>query len=320
MAKLIKKSLLLGVILLAIFAGFMVLSANSAYREKMAFWTISGEYPAGEGEVENYIKSIQTTKAYTKLILGDSVCNQLLNGLQEVNEEYCIVGNNRGVTIAGQYLLLNEFFKTHENVTDVYLIVGLDALETNIDITYGYQYVVIPFSRIHALDNLNDETLDEMSHTFGSVFLNPYVAQTIGDSNVGRKLYLNYLKQRYAESNPTAGQYGVLSEVTVTYLMKMQALCEEKGATLHLLPDPLVDTEYRHNQAALLETEFVSYGFDTCFPDYFRLIQYYPQEQFVDGVHFGPGYDTQDVYNEKIRQIYMEAGYLEGLCLDLTSN
>lgn len=320
MEKLIKKSLLLGGILLVVMLGFVVLSAKSPYREKLAILTMSEAYPAGEGEVEEYIRSVQTDNDYTKLILGDSVCNQLLNDLQEYNDEYCIVGNNRGLTIAGQYLLLNEFLKTHEDVTDVYLIVGLDALESNIDITYGYQYVVVPFSRINTLGELEEETLKEMSGTFGALFLNPNVAQTIGDSSVGRKLYLNYLKQKYADENPTASTYGKLANTTVVYLKKIYEMCESNGINLHLLPDPLADSDYRREQARLLELEFEINGLTEYYPEYFSLIQYYPGEQFSDGVHFGEGYNSQEEYNQKIQEMYLEAGYLEGLYLDLPAN
>ena len=127
MTKLIRKSLLLCVIVGVILLLFFVLSAKDSYREKVALWTMSGEYPAGKGETEGYIDHVQ-----------------------EYNDDYWIVGNNRGLTMVGQYLLLNEFLKAHENVTDVYVIVGLDALESKIDITYGYQYVVVPYTRIGA--------------------------------------------------------------------------------------------------------------------------------------------------------------------------
>lgn len=318
MGKLFKKSLLLSGILFALILSMLLLSAKSPYREKMAYWTMSEDYPAGEGEVEAYIQSVRTEKDYTKLILGDSVCNQLFNNLQEYNGEYCIVGNNRGLTMAGQYLLMNEFLNTHENVTDVYLIVGLDALESEIDITYGYQYVVVPFSRIGVLDELEDETLDEMADTYGTLFLNPTVAVTIGDSSVARKLYLNYLKQKYATENPTAVTYGNLSDTTVLYLNKMYEMCDSKGIALHLLPDPLADTEYRREQADLLLTQFEETGLKERFPEYFSMIQYYPLKQFVDGVHFGEGYNNQTVYNEKIQELYLSEGYIDGLCLDET--
>lgn len=320
MAKLVKKSLLLCGIMTVILLGFFVLSATETYRDKLAFWTMSGDYPAGKGEVEAYIAQAQSDMPYTKLILGDSVCNQMLNDLQEYNDEYCIIGNNRGLTMAGQYLLLNEFLKWHENVTDVYIIVGLDALESEIDITYGYQYVVVPFSRIDVLDSLEAETLEEMSDTFGFWALQPKVAEVIGDSSVGRKLYLNYLKQKNTNVSETDAEYGELSNTTIVYLEKMYEMCEQQNITLHLLPDPLADNSLRYEQAQLLEEDFKRTGLSEHFSEYFSLIHYYPNEEFMDGVHFGELYDTQEIFNNKIREIYMDAGYLEGLCLDFTSN
>lgn len=272
MTKLIRKSLLLCVIVGVILLLFFVLSAKDSYREKVALWTMSGEYPAGKGETEGYIDHVQEQNSDTKLILGDSVCNQMFNHLQEYNDDYCIVGNNRGLTMVGQYLLLNEFLKAHENVTDVYVIVGLDALESKIDITYGYQYVVVPFTRIGALNNLEKETIDEMSDLFGAWALQPEVAKIIGDSNPARKLYLNYLKEKYGEETPTHAEYGELSDTTILYLTKMHEMCEARNIALHLLPDPLADNDLRHEQKQLLKEEFERTGLDAYFPDYFSMI------------------------------------------------
>ena len=313
MAKLVKKSLLLCMVLVVLVHGFFLLSAQSPYREVISFWTMSADYPAGEGEVEDYIKKVQKQSGYTKLILGDSVCNQMFNNLQEYNDDYCIVGNNRGLTVAGQYLLLNEFLKSHDKVTDVYLIVGLDTLESSIDITYGYQYVVIPFSRIDALRELDDRTIEQMTDTFGAAFLNRKTVQVIGDSNVARKLYLNYLKKKYENQSVNRSEYGLISDVTVLYLEKMYLLCEENDITMHLLPNPLVDNEYRHKQANLLEEDFKEAGLAEYFPDYFSLIQYFPKEEFVDGIHFGGDYANRESLNEKIQELYLEKGYMEGL-------
>lgn len=325
MAKLVKKSLLLGSILLVVLLAFFVVSAKEPYRSTIAFWTMSGEYPAGKGAVEAYIDSVQEENAYTKLIIGDSVCNQLFNDLQEYNDEYCIVGNNRGLTMAGEYLLFDEFLKSHEVVTDVYVIVGLDALMSEIDITYGYQYVVVPFSRIGALANLEDETLEQMSDTFGAWALQPMVAEVIGDSSVGRKLYLNHLKQQAAEKKETedavtdSAEY-TLSDTAITYLEKMYQVCQEHGISLHLLPTPLSDNGYRHKQAQSLEEEFKRIGFDKYFPEFFSMIPYYPEEMFSDGVHFGGEYDSQEVFNDMIQKHYLDAGYVEGLSLDFNTN
>lgn len=313
MKRFIGKLIIFVCIFAVIVLGLEVLSTKAPYRGWLAFLTESGDYPAGEeGEVEQYIGQIREEGAYTRLVVGDSVCYQMTNGLRDINGDYSLVGNNRALTIAGEYLLIQEFFNTHENITDVYVIVGLDMLQTSVDITYGYQYVVIPFSRMGLIQNLDEELTEEMEGTFGKFFMQKYVAESIGNSSVDRKLYLNYLKEKYAKI-PYEDPERAISDTAYRYLLKIADLCEEQGATLHLLPDPLADNDYRHDQAERLKKDFEELGLTELFPNYFDEIMYYPEEQFIDGIHFAPPYDEQQELNRKLQEIYLDRGYMEGL-------
>lgn len=48
---------------------------------------------------------------------------------------------------------------------------GPDLLQTSIDATYSYSYVVLPFLQADLLGELDEETAEEMEETFGSFFL-----------------------------------------------------------------------------------------------------------------------------------------------------
>lgn len=301
----------------AILLGLDVLSAVPPFRQWFAYITDSSDYYAGEDDdVTRYISQVREQGEYTKLVVGDSVCFQLTNGLRDCNQEYSLVGNNRALSIAGEYLLTREFLETHEGITDVYLIVGLDSLQTNIDVLYGYQYVVMPFTREDLISNLDDNTIDEMNHTFGTLFMQKPVSRLVACSSVNRKLYLNYIKEHKGVLDPNEGKGIVLSEVAVQYLQKIYDLCEEHDVTLHLLPDPLADNDWRHEQATALQEDFAVRGLDELFPNYFDEITYYPEEQFVDGIHFGEPYNTQEEFNRKLQELYMDRGYLDGLVLE----
>ena len=290
------------------------LSATERFREVFAYLTESSDYYAGpEDEVAEYIGFVREEGDYTRLIVGDSVCNQMLNNMHDRNTEYCIAGNNRALTVAGEYLLVREFLELHEGITDVYLIIGLDALQADIDTTYGYGYVVIPFLRERMLQNLEEETLDEVEERFGYLFVQRPVAMLVGNSSVNRKLYSTYIKD-HTPVVPYTGQIE-LSNLAATYLVKINTLCEEYGAVLHLLPDPLADNESRHIQEEGLKIDFAVRGLDELFPNYFNEIMFYPDEQFGDGIHFGEPYNEQSVMNEKIREMYLDHGYLDGIVL-----
>lgn len=324
MVRFVKKLCLFAALFCVLLLALFWLSGRPRFRLWFAKITGSVEYVAGEGEAEAYIRKVSAEASpeapCTTLILGDSVCNQMFNSLQEGNPSICIDGNNRGMTLAGEYLLLDEFLRHQDGVTDVWLIVGPNMLQSDIDVLYGYQYVVIPFARYDMLDRLEPETTAYMKDLYGSLFLNKTVASMIGDSNVGRKLYLNYLKEKYAVKK--AGESGEsgrypLSMTARIYLPKIAELCGEHQITLHLLATPQADNEYRRDEAdeLLQYVEETEPEYADLFADYFDTLVFYPEEQFADGIHFGGEYDCQGHFNDLIEEMYQEQGYLRDLVL-----
>ena len=148
-----------------------LLSATERFRGAFAALTDSSGYEEeAEREVAAYLAKSRTPGSYTKLLVGDSVCAQMTEAFYDCNQQYCLVGNNRALTMAGEYLLVKEFLETHENVSEVWLMAGPDLLQTSIDATYSYSYVVLPFLQADLLDELDEETAEEMEETFGSLF------------------------------------------------------------------------------------------------------------------------------------------------------
>lgn len=298
-----------------LFLGFEYLSITEGYRHFIAIITDSKEYitiNTGADEIKPYIEKVQEKNGYTKLIIGDSVCRQMFNGLQEYNEEYCIVGSNAAITMAGQYILAELFLENHENVTDIYLIIFPSTLQSTFDTKYGYQYTVMPFVETDTLQRLDENTIRQMESVYGKLFMDYKVVWLIDRSGFNRKVYLNQLAQ-----NVKLESEGVISNTSLQYIEKMKVLCESKGVTLHFLPAPFADTEQRHKlvdeqlRNAYEETVLQEY-----FPDYLEQVWFYPEEQFSDGAHFGGDYANQQAYNEKIREMYVDKGMLEGLCFE----
>ena len=295
---------------------FDLLSATERFRGVFATLTDSSDYEEGaEREVTAYLAKSRTPGSYTKLLVGDSVCAQMTEAFFDCNQQYCLVGNNRALTMAGEYLLVKEFLETHENVSEVWLMTGPDLLQTSIDATYSYSYVVLPFLQADLLGELDEETAEEMEETFGSFFLKKPVAELIAGSAVNRKLYLNYVKEREealekgeSRENQTVG----MSDLAERYLRKIYELCDAQGVACYLIPDPLADTPARRKQVEQIRQDFETRGLERLFPDYFSEITYYPADQFSDGIHFGRPYNTKEVYREKLRELYLDRGYLDG--------
>ena len=135
---------------------------------------------------------------------------------------------------------------------------GPDLLQTSIDATYSYSYVVLPFLQADLLDELDEETAEEMEETFGSLFLKKPVAELIAGSAVNRKLYLNYVKEREEalEKGESREQTVGMSDLAERYLRKIYELCDAQGVACYLIPDPLADTPARRKQVEQIRQDF----------------------------------------------------------------
>jgi hypothetical protein len=319
LARFVKKLGLFALLSVVLLFTLFWLSGHPPFREWFAKLTGSADYKAGEGEAEQYIRKVAADASgdvpCRVLILGDSVCNQMFHSLQDCNPSFCIDGNNRGMTLAGEYLLLDEFLRHHNEVTDVYLFIGTDMLRSDIDTIYGYQYVVIPFARYDMLERLAPETIETLTELYGSLFLNKTVACMIGNSSVGRKLYLNYLKEKNEVAEVGAIEQQWLSETARIYLPRIHALCRERQITLHLLATPQADNPVNTEQVAAMRDYLETSEYAEYFAEYFQTLAFYPEEQFADGIHFGGAYNTQAYFNRLIEELYQEQGYLDTLIL-----
>lgn len=315
MRKFVVKSFAFLVVLIVLFLGIEALSVSDEYRFVIARLTNSEQYiqvNTGSDEIKPYIQKVQEKNDYTKLIIGDSVCHQMYAYLQEYNDDVCIAGTNAGITMAGQYIIAEQFLENHENATDIYLIVIPGSLRQTFDTNYGYQYTVMPFAETDTLQLLDDNTIEQMESVYGKLFMKKEIVWLIDRSAINRKLYLNEIK-KIAKLRDE----GYVSDAAIQYIDKLKKLCEEKGVELHLYPGPVRDTEDMHDYVEnLFRGEYEESVLFKHYPEYVNGIWYYPEEQFRDGVHFGGEWANQEAYNEKIKEMYRGTELVESLLFE----
>lgn len=296
MKKLFIKGCIVCILCVCFVTGLLYLSVKQPYRDIIASVTASQAYAAkldASGEVVAYIKKAQQNDHSTKLIVGDSVCNSLFGELEELNPDYTILGCNKGITMAGQYILTRRYLDTHEHATDVYLIVITNSLITGFDTEFGYQYAVVPFVKTGTISLLEDHTVEEMKQLYLAPFLHERVIDAVERSPLIKKLYLNLEK----EIRPTKLTLA-FPDVTIEYIQKMYELCKERGVSMYLIPPPLADTKERREVEEVLKAEYEDSPLYQLFPDYYDHYLYYPAELFPDGIH--PNVD-RSVKNEMVR-------------------
>lgn len=310
MRVLCRKIILFVVLLLGVSFGIVFLSAYNPFDVFLMNVINASDYEKNEGlrEIAPYIEKVQQRDGTTKLIVGDSMCHQMFNGLQKYNSDYTIVGSNGAITLAGQYLLVNEYLKNHENVTDICMFFFPGSLSRSYDTKLGYQYVVMPFGNYNLLTDLEPNTIEDMASVYGEVFLNQKVINWMEKSAVGKKIYYNLLKESgigYVEKSKL--------EIANQYVKKIYELCEQNNIRLHFYPSPVAE----HNKETInsVENGYYDTWLGECFPDFFEKIYYFPDEQAEDGVHFSGEYAEQKKYNDWIRKICEGSELLNSLKL-----
>lgn len=308
-----KKFILFALLLILFWLGLDYLSMNDPWRMVFARLTNSDELislNAGTDEIIPYINKVRSQDNTTVLILGDSVCHQMFQGLQEYNENICIAGSNAAISMTGQYILAEEYIKNHPDATGIYLFILPTSLCNTFDTQWGYQYTVMPFVATDTLKLLDQDTINIMETVYGSCFLNPQMVQLIDKSAVNRKLYLNLLQKYRTGYTPKT-----TFEIADQYIRKIYELCQKNNIEFHMCSCPVSDSQFQYVED--LKASYSTTWMATCFPDYFNTILTFPDEQTQDGIHFAGEYETQEHYNDKISKILANSGLSDVLTMNL---
>lgn len=308
MKKLLWKSILFFTIIGTLCAGIIFLSTKEAFRPGIARLTGSEEF-LDESEMLPYFERATQADKTTQLVIGDSVCRQMFSGLFGYNPEKSFLATNAALMMPGQYLLAREYLESHEETTDVYLVMHPLTLTRTFDLEWGYRYAAMTYVETGGIPWLEESTVDAMKGAYGAFFLREDVVRLAEASPVCRRLCLNYIHANgkpYEQSEPF--------EIADIYVKKLYELCQERGAVLHLYSSPVA--LYYREQVAELEASYEKTWMSDCFPRYLEDIWYYPSEWSEDLSHFSGEYAQRDKLNEVIEQAYGDTGLGQGLKLE----
>lgn len=307
MRKFLLKGFLFVAIIFCICTFILFLSVKEPTRTIFAGWTESETF-MDSNEMLPYFERAVKQDGTTQLVIGDSICRQMFSGLSEYNPQTSILATNAALMITGQYLLAEEYLKSHPEATDVFLVMHPLTITRTFDTEWGYRYAAMTYVETDTLRFLDENTVEAMESVYGSFFMRKNVVRLIEDSPVCRKLYLSYINfngEDYVQDS--------FFEIADQYIKKLYDLCEENGAELHLYSSPV--SEYYREQMEELSVEYGETWMSSQYPDYFDDILYYPSEWTEDMSHFSGEYAERGRLNEIIERAYEETELLEKLKL-----
>lgn len=275
------------------------------------------EVNGGPAEIIPSIEMVQKNDQYTKLVIGDSVCCGVFNGLRGHNSDYLMLGTNQAITLTGQYLLAEQFVEYHKDATDIYLIIVESSFGRDFDMKYGYQYAVMPFVETNLFGKLDKETIKSAEESYGKIFLNKRAVEVIDYSEMNRKIYLNLL---YEYGKEPCNEQQFVSDNAIRNLLNLEKLCKDNNVTLHVLPAPMPDTAGMQDVLLKQKQELEKYDIKEITEKYYASVTLYPEEYFPDGTHPGGDYGTREELNKMILDLKEKSGELEGLILGAEDN
>lgn len=307
MKKFVVKASLFCIILFALCIFVLYLSAKEPTRALLAELTKSEEYLV-PNEMLPYFEQARKQDHTNRLIIGDSICRQMFTGLGEYNPETKILATNAALMITGQYLMAEEYLKSHPETTEVFLVMHPMTITRTIDTEWSYRYAAMTYVETNTLQYLDENTVEAMTDTFGSFFMNKKVVQAAEVSPIIRKVCLNYInanRQNYVQSSPF--------EIADQYVKKLHELCKEKDIAFYFYSSPVAEF-YREDVEALAES-YENTWMSTQYPDYLRNIYYYPDDWTEDMSHFSGSYAERGKLNEIMEQAYGQTELLESVRL-----
>lgn len=303
MKKILLKGILFCAAILFICTYLLKLSAQEPTRARIAKWTKSTDYSADSGMLPFFDRA-RLQDGTTLLVMGDSVCRQMFNGLEEFNPNTSILATNAALMITGQYVLAEEYLQSHPDATDIFLVMHPLTMIRTFDMEWSYRYSVMTCVETDTLQYLDEDTIDVLKGVYGGFFLNKKVVQMIEASPVCRKLALTYLN-----SNRDSYVQSSSFEIADKYVKKLYDLCQEKNVDLHLYASPSTEA-YREQIEGLAEEYQLTWMYSQ-YPDYINDILFYPSEWSEDLSHFSGEYAERDCLNQIMEQAFKDSTLLK---------
>ena len=295
----IKKLIVYCLIVFALVSTLEFLSFCPKTKEFAAKLTRSEDYidsGSGAASVQPYIDGVRSQDGTTKLILGDSIANQLFSGYK-MPEDYSVKTSFAAIGITGQYMLAHEYLENHTDATDIYIMVHPETLMRTFDTDYGYSYGVLPYALNDCMQILDDWTFKRMRPVYGRFFMTEMGARFVEESSLNRKMYQSFLlvhKKPYEQKNAYE-----IAEHTLTVL---QNECDAHGVKLHLIPSP--SSEFYRESIEGGIADWNDSTLNLMFPDYMSSIYYFPTEQTLDNTHFAGEYAERGHLDRVLKVIF----------------
>lgn len=214
---------------------------------------------------------------FKRFYIGDSVGNQLFN-FDSVPNSLC---SNAAVSIAGNYILVESLIKSNPQIEEIILVSVPNDIGWNFEQKLTHNNFVKPFLSFRNLKYFDPLLRDKLWEKPASWLFLFYAVKILPLSDVD-------FSQKNAESVSYLEEIKLttLSDIAVLYLKKLDRLCKDNQIKLTIVSPPVPQHwQSETNDWAEMRAQIESLGLQAIFNSYLNDIEYYPNNNFQDGLH-----------------------------------
>jgi len=224
------------------------------------------------GEIYDAIHRSHQPSACPTIVVGDSVCHQLLTGYAP--PDILSLGTNQAISMCGQYLIARSAIEHDPAAKEIILAYLPDSFTNNLDQVFCYNYFVrpiYPYAEYRA----------QMS---------PLVQRLINRRPAARLAvlplfrYTTLLSDIDYSKGTEKPTFAYLAPVSIEYLRKLSELCDQHGIQLRIVSPP-ISLDRTYDKAVFLK-EVTDAHLEKLFTGYPESIRLVDPQLLVDHIHF----------------------------------
>ncbi|MCF8374291.1 MAG: hypothetical protein K9H64_21900 [Bacteroidales bacterium] len=256
---------------------FVGLGVLAHIRVSPWFIKFGDDRKGGWMKVYERINRSKQTGNFKRVYIGDSVGNQLFN-FDSVPNSLC---SNAAVSIAGNYILVENLIESNPKIEEIILVSVPNDIGWNFEQKLTHNNFVKPFLSFRNLKYFEPLLRDKLWEKPASWLFLSYAVKILPLSDVD-----------FSQNNDQSVSYleeiklTTLSDIAVLYLKKLDRLCQENQIKLTIVSPPVpLHWQSDTNDWAEMRAQIESLGLKSIFKSYLDEIDYYPDDNFQDGLH-----------------------------------
>jgi hypothetical protein len=250
-----------------IFLFLLLLSQN--IKPLFLIWTDKYKSTIAGSEIYHSIFKSKQKKKTKKIILGDSVANQLFSNTTN-NDTINSLTCNQAIGIIGHFFLLNNYLKSENQVDTVFMVFTPFSFLNNLNQVYTYHYFLKPFYK-NEYKSLITKLANDQIHKIPYYFIcrYPYILTSNWAPDFISNDKINYT---------------FLSPISIEYLTKIKELSLKYNFKIIILSAPIPISK-KPAVERIDKNEIVKNNLGSEFKNYFNSIIYLNDSLFIDGLH-----------------------------------